>query len=97
MMPVGTEAARGLLAPTGKLRVGAFFGSPLSMVMDRSTGEMHGLSIDLGKALASRLDVVFELASYQRIAEVLAAMKAGNVDFTVSKKKTASLTIDFAS
>jgi polar amino acid transport system substrate-binding protein len=79
-----SPAAREVLAPAGKLRVGAFLGSPLSMVMDRNRGEMHGLSIDLGKALAKRLDVAFELASYQRIAEVLAAMKAGEVDFTVS-------------
>jgi polar amino acid transport system substrate-binding protein len=81
---MGTEVAREALAPAGKLRVGAFPGSPLSMVMDRSTGEMHGLSIDLGKALAKQLDVAFELGRYQRIAEVLAAMKAGEVDFTVS-------------
>jgi polar amino acid transport system substrate-binding protein len=76
--------AREVLAPRGKLRVGAFPGSPLSMVRDRKTGELHGLSIDLGKALARRLDVPFEQVSYQRIAEVLGGMKAGDVDFTVS-------------
>jgi len=78
------QAAREALAPRGKLRVGAFPGSPLSMVRDRGTGEMHGLCIDLGKELAKRLDVPFEQVSYQRIAEVLAGMKAGDVDFTVS-------------
>ena len=40
------------------------------MAMDRATGEMHGLGIDLGKELAKRLDVPFEQVGYQRIAEV---------------------------
>ena len=78
------KAAREVLAPEGKLRVGAFAGSPLSMARDRNAGEMHGLSIDLGRELAKRLDVPFEQVSYQRIAEVIEAMKAGDVDFTVS-------------
>lgn len=87
MGPPGLEqvqSARDVLAPSGRLRVGAFPGSPLSMTKDRRTGEMHGLSIDLGRELARRLDVPFEPVGYQRIAEVLAAMKAGDVDFTIS-------------
>ena len=84
MCPPIVKAAREVLAPKGKLRVGAFAGSPLSMARDRNTGEMHGLSIDLGRELAKRLDVPFEQVSYQRIAEVIEAMKAGDVDFTVS-------------
>ena len=76
--------ARNVLAPTGRLRVGAFPGSPLSMATDGKTGEIHGLSIDLGRELAKRLSVPFEPVGYQRIAEVLAAMKAGDVDFTIS-------------
>jgi polar amino acid transport system substrate-binding protein len=76
--------ARNALAPTGKLRVGVYLGSPLSMVRDRTTSEFHGLTFDLGKALASHLDVPVDYVTFQRIAEVLAAMKAGNVDFTVS-------------
>jgi polar amino acid transport system substrate-binding protein len=76
--------ARKVLAPTGRLRVGAFPGSPLSMAVDSNTGETHGLSIDLGQELAKRLGVPFELLGYQRIAEVLAAMKTGDVDFTIS-------------
>jgi polar amino acid transport system substrate-binding protein len=83
MCPAVVEA-RNVLAPNGKLRVGAFPGSPLSMATDRKTGETHGLCIDLGKALAKRLDVTFEPISSQRIAEVIEAMKTGDVDFTVS-------------
>jgi polar amino acid transport system substrate-binding protein len=73
-----------VLAPTGKLRAGTFPGSPLSMVRDGKTREMHGLCMDLGKELAKRLGVPFEQVDYQRIAEVIEAMKTGDVDFTIS-------------
>jgi polar amino acid transport system substrate-binding protein len=79
----GFDASK-VLAPGGRLRVGAFPGSPLSTARDRTSGEIHGLSIDLGKELAKRLGVPFEQVDYQRIAEVLAGMKAGEVDFTIS-------------
>jgi polar amino acid transport system substrate-binding protein len=75
---------RDVLAPTGKLRVGVFPGSPLSMALDHATGEMHGLGVDLGKELAKRLGVPFVPVNFQRIAEVIEAMKAGDVDFTIS-------------
>jgi polar amino acid transport system substrate-binding protein len=76
--------AREILAPTGKLRAGVFAGSPLSMVPDIRTGEVHGLCVDLGKEMARRLGVPFEPVEFQRIAEVIEAMKAGDVDFTIS-------------
>ena len=86
-----------VLAPTGRLRVGAFPGSPLSMAIDSNTGEIHGLSIDLGKELAKRLGVPFERVGYQRIAEVLAAMKAGDVDFTIGNATPArAVDVDFS-
>ena len=75
---------RDVLAPTGKLRVGVFPGSPLSMALDHATGEMHGLGVDLGKEFAKRLGAPFEPVNFQRIAEVIEAMKAGDVDFTIS-------------
>ena len=89
-------AAREILAPDGRLRVGAFPGSPVSMAKDRS-GEVHGLAIDLGKALATRLGVAFVQVDYQRIAEVLAGMKAGDVDFTISNATPArAADVDFS-
>ena len=75
---------REVLAPTGRLRVGVFPGSPLSMALDPASGEMHGLGIDLGKELARRLGVRFEQVGFQRIAEVIEAMKTADVDLTVS-------------
>jgi polar amino acid transport system substrate-binding protein len=73
-----------ILAPTGRLRVGVYLGSPLSMVKDPATGEPRGLSVDLGAELARRLGVLFERVDFVRIADVLQGMKAGVVDLTIS-------------
>jgi polar amino acid transport system substrate-binding protein len=82
--PTFAQDAREVLAPKGRLRVGVYPGSPTSMVRHANTDETHGLSFDLGKELARRLGVPFEQVNYQRIADVLEGMKAGEVDFTVS-------------
>ena len=52
---------------------------------------------DPGKELAKRLGVPFERVGYQRIAEVLAAMKAGDVDFTIGNATPArAVDVDFS-
>lgn len=73
-----------ILAPGGKLRVGVYLGSPTSMVRQGASGETHGVAYDLGLELAKRLGVAFEPVIHRRVAEVLDAMKAGDVDFTVT-------------
>jgi len=73
-----------ILAPEGKLRVGVYLGSPTSMVQQGASGEAHGVAYDLGRELAKRLGVGFEPVIHSRVAEVLEAMKAGKVDFTVT-------------
>lgn len=83
------QDVKAILAPQGKLRVGVYYGSPTSMVRDSKTNEVHGLSFDLGKELAKRLNVPFEQVNYQRISDVLEGMKAGDVDFTVSNSTSA--------
>jgi polar amino acid transport system substrate-binding protein len=72
------------LAPTGKLRVGVYPGSPSSMIVDAKTGETRGLSYELGAELARRLHVPFEPVVYARVAEVLGGLKAGQVDVTIT-------------
>lgn len=84
--PEATE--RVALAPTGALRVGVYPGSPTSMVADK-TGKTAGISYELGQELAKRLGVPFEAKQYKRIAEVIEAMQAGQVDFTFTNATAA--------
>lgn len=75
------------LAPTGKLRIGVYKGSPTSMVIDAKTGEQRGVALQLGQELARQLGVPFEVVEFPRLAEILIAMKtdggkAAQVDFT---------------
>src|ERR1700730_2661944 len=91
------QDARQILAPTGKLRVGVYYGSPTSMVRDSKTNEVHGLSYDLGHELAKRLNVPFEQVSYQRLSDVLEGMQAGAVAFTLSNSTPArAATVNFS-
>jgi polar amino acid transport system substrate-binding protein len=71
-----------LLAPTGTLRVGVYPGSPTSMLT--GNGQTHGLAYDLGRQFAKRLNVPVEYVTFQRVADVLGAIKEAKVDFTVS-------------
>jgi polar amino acid transport system substrate-binding protein len=83
---VKTEAVpaevRQALAPTGVLRVGVYPGSPTSWVKDPQTGESVGIALDLGKALAQQINVPLQVIEFDRVAQVLDALKAGKVDFT---------------
>jgi polar amino acid transport system substrate-binding protein len=75
---------RQVLAPTGNLRVGVYPGSPTSLVRDAPAGEARGVSVDIGRELARRLGVPYEQVEFPRIAVVLEALQAGQVDFTVT-------------
>ena len=74
-----TELRR-TLAPSGKLRVGINLGAPSSAIRDENTGDLTGVAHDLGKELARRLNVPFEPVLYRRSAEVIAALKTGDID-----------------
>jgi polar amino acid transport system substrate-binding protein len=73
-----------LLAPTGHLRVGVYPGSPTSLVTEPNSKQTHGVTYDLGKEFATRLNVPVEYLPFQRIADVVRAIKDGKVDFTVT-------------
>jgi len=73
-----------LLAPKGHLRVGVYPGSPTSMVTDPATKETHGVAYDLGAEFAKRLQVPVDYVTFQRVADVVSAIKNGDVDFTVT-------------
>ncbi len=68
------------LAPTGKLRVGLYPGTPTSIVGDAASANAKGVGFDLGRELALRAGVPFEPVVFTKNAEVLAAAKSGSVD-----------------
>jgi polar amino acid transport system substrate-binding protein len=71
---------RQVLAPSGKLRVGLYAGSPTSIVRD-GAGE-RGVGFELGREFARRLGVPFEPVVFPRNADVQDAVKGGRVDVT---------------
>lgn len=77
-------AVRQALAPTGTLRVAVYLGSPTSLVIDPKTGEKVGVSVDLGRELGQRLGVPVQLVEHKLVAEVIASLREGRADFTVT-------------
>lgn len=75
---------RAVLTPAGALRIAVYTGSPTSMVRDAAGGEMRGVAVEVGRELARRLQVPAEVVVFQRVAEVVDALKAGRADFTVT-------------
>jgi len=82
--PAHTAGEKEMLAPSGHLRVGVYPGSPTSLLTDPNTKETHGVAYDLGREFAARLNVPVEYLPFQRIADVISAIKDGKVDFTVT-------------
>jgi polar amino acid transport system substrate-binding protein len=76
------------LAPTGTLRVGVYRGSPSSLVTTPQ-GDSAGVAHDLGVLLAKRLDVPVQVVTFDRLALVLEALKAGAVDVTFTNASAA--------
>ena len=64
------------LAPTGKLRVAINFGNPVLAGRDAATGEPCGISVDLARELARRLDVAIELVPYDAAGKVVEGLKS---------------------
>ncbi len=86
-----------LLAPSGHLRVGVYPGSPTSMVADPASHESHGVTYELGREFAARLNVPVEYITFPRVADVVAAIKDGKVDFTVTNATPArAKDVDFS-
>jgi len=69
-----------ILAPSGVLRAGLYPGTPTSILPDAGSGAPRGVGYDLGKELARRLGVPYEPVVFAKNAEVLAAVKSGEVD-----------------
>jgi polar amino acid transport system substrate-binding protein len=89
---------RQALAPSGKLRIGVYVDSPISLIRDPATREAKGVAHDMGREVARRLGVEYQVVEFPRVAEVLAALKAGDVDITVTNATAArAKEVDFTS
>ena len=80
---------RSALAPTGSLRIGVYAGSPTSLVRGPGAGEMRGLTVDIGRELARRLGVPAEIIVFERVPEIIEALKSGRADFTITNASPA--------
>ncbi len=94
--PVADPQIARTLAPSGKLRVGVYPGSPTSMIRHAASGETRGVTYELGAELARRLGVPVEYVEFPRVAAVVVALKDGKVDFTVTNASPSrALEVDF--
>ena len=73
--------ATATLAPTGKLRVGLYPGSPDSLIQSDGPDGNKGMGFEIGRALAKYLNVPFEPIIFPKNGDVLAAAKEGKIDF----------------
>jgi len=79
-VPTVPAAARAELAPMGKLRVGLILSNQVLVTKDPSTGELRGVTVNLGKALAQRLGVPFEPVGYANPAALVKSFGANEWD-----------------
>jgi polar amino acid transport system substrate-binding protein len=85
-----------LLAPTGRLRVGLYLGSPLSLIKNQATGETNGVGFELGREFARGLGVAYEPVMYKQNGEVISALESGKVDILFTNATPArAAEIDF--
>lgn len=77
------------LAPQGVLRVGVYLGSPTSLVRDAKSGASYGVAYELGHALAAQLNLPVQVVQYQRVAQVIDALKSGQIDMTFTNATAA--------
>ena len=90
VVPPRDSTATLALAPTGKLRVAVYPGSPTSLVRDPD-GQTRGVALDLGRAMAGGLGVPFEMAEFRNNAEALEAVKEGRADFAFTNATPARM------
>jgi polar amino acid transport system substrate-binding protein len=81
----------------GKLRAGYGLGAPATSYQDAKTGELRGLAVDLGRALAARMGVEFQPVIYPRPGAILQGLQTNAWDVTFLAFETArTAEVDFA-
>jgi polar amino acid transport system substrate-binding protein len=68
------------LAPTGKLRAGINYANAVIATKDSATGELRGVSVDLMRELALRLNVPLELVGFDFSGKLTDALNTGALD-----------------
>ena len=78
--PTVPPQVRADLAPTGKLRAGINHANAIVATKDPATGELRGVSVDLVREVARRLDVPLELHGFDFSGKLADALNAGALD-----------------
>lgn len=73
------SAAASELRRTGKMRAAINFGNPI-LARKSVSGEPQGVSVDLAREAARRLDIPIELVTFDSAGSVVEAIKAQKVD-----------------
>jgi polar amino acid transport system substrate-binding protein len=77
--PAAAEIAKEL-APSGTLRAAINFGNPVLAQRDANTREPGGVTVDLARELARRLNVALELVPFEAAGKVFEALKNNGWD-----------------
>lgn len=79
-VPSVPPQVRAELAPTGTLRAGINYANAVIATKDATTGELRGVSVDLMRELARRLNVPLELVGFDFSGKLTDALNAGALD-----------------
>jgi polar amino acid transport system substrate-binding protein len=74
------QSGAAAVAPTGQLRVALNVGNPVLAVKDPATGEVRGVTVELGRALAAKLGVPVALVEYPNVARIVDGARSGAWD-----------------
>ncbi len=76
-----TNTLRTAFAPTGRLRASINLGNPILAHRNATTGEVGGVSVDLARELAQRLDLPLDLVVFDAAGKSVEAVTAEQADF----------------
>ncbi|MBK0393352.1 ABC transporter substrate-binding protein [Ramlibacter algicola] len=77
--PDDKQAVRDSLAPGGRLRAAINYGNPI-LAARGTDGQPRGVSVDLVREVAKRLDLPLDLVTFPSAGQTVEAVKAGRVD-----------------
>lgn len=76
-----TSALKEAFAPTGRLRASINLGNPILANRDAATGQPFGVSVDLARELARRLQLELDLVVFDAAGKSVDAVTAEQADF----------------